>query len=316
MSCSEPGPVTATHIEVVQHLDQSQVAEVHELISDVTRQDGCSPLSEHVLLHLDHGGDEHGRHLLAFRDGGLAGYAHLDVTDPVEGPSAELAVRPSQRRHGVGRALVQHLLDDNGDSMRLWAHGQHAPARDLAHAMGFEEARVLWQMRRSLLAPLGTPTLPSNVSVRTFDPDQDINGWLTLNARAFADLPDQGRWTQADMAKRIAEPWFDPAGFLLAEVNDQIIGAHWTKVHGHVDHHDHDTIGEVYVLAVDPSAQGRGLGRTLLLLGLQHLRDCGLSQAMLYVDAANTGAITLYEGAGFVRWDTDVLYRHRLPTHR
>lgn len=316
MSCSEPGPMADIRIDVARHLDKSQVAAVNELISDVTRRDSCSPLSEHVLLHLDHGGDEHGRHLLAFRDEELAGYAHLDVTDPVEGPSAELTVRPAQRRHGIGRALVQCLLKQSGDTLRLWAHGQHTAARDLAHAMGFEEARVLWQMRRSLLAPLRTPTPPRDVHVRPFDPDRDVDGWLALNARAFADLPDQGRWTQADMAQRIAEPWFDPAGFLLAEEGNRIIGAHWTKVHGHGDHHDHDTIGEVYVLAVDPDAQGRGLGRTMLLLGLQNLRDRGLSQAMLYVDAANIGAITLYESAGFVRWDTDVLYRHRLPTHR
>ncbi len=308
--------MTSLHIDVIRHLDQNQVAAVHALVSDATRNDGCSPLSEHVLLHLQHGGDEHGRHLLAFDGDELTGYAHLDITDPVEGPSAELTVGPGRRRQGVGRALVAALLDHSGDSLRLWAHGQHAPARDLAHAMGFEESRVLWQMRRSLLAPLGTPTVPNSIHIRPFEPDRDSAGWLALNAKAFADLPDQGRWTQADLAKRISEPWFDPTGFLLAVENDRILGAHWTKVHGHSAHHDHDTMGEVYVLAVDPEAQGRGLGRALLLVGLEHLRDLGLSQAMLYVDASNLAAIALYEGAGFVRWDTDVLYRHRLPPHQ
>lgn len=306
--------MTSLSIEALQHLNPAQVDEVHSLVTDVTRTDGCSPLSEHVLLHLQHGGDAHGRHLLAYEGGSLAGYAHLDVTDPVEGPSAELAVTPDRRRRGVGRALVGALLEQSGETLRLWAHGQHAAARDLAHAMGFEESRVLWQMRRSLLAPLGTPVVPDGITIRSFDPAMDIAGWLALNGRAFANLPDQSRWAESDMAKRIAEPWFDPTGFILATDNDRIVGAHWTKIHGHTSHHDHDAIGEVYVLAVDPSKQGHGLGRALLLLGLEHLRDLGLSQAMLYVDAANTSAITLYEGAGFVRWDTDVLYRH--PSHQ
>jgi mycothiol synthase len=116
----------------------------------------------------------------------------------------------------------------------------------------------------------------------------------------------------------MAEPWFSVPGFLIAadHASGRMLGFHWTKVHGSVesDHqgtHVHDAIGEVYVVGVDPTLQGKGLGRALTLAGLHHMRSRGLVQSMLYVDATNTSAITLYETLGFARWDVDVMYRYQ-----
>ena len=94
-----------------------------------------------------------------------------------------------------------------------------------------------------------------------------------------------------------------------------MVGFHWTKVHGRLgseDHHQHQPIGEVYVVGTDPQVRGEGLGRALTVVGLRHLRSLDLGQAMLYVDSTNTAAIALYESLDFVRWDTDVLFR-RVP---
>ena len=179
-------------------------------------------------------------------------------------------------------------------------------------------------MRCSLVDPLPAIAMPDAVTLRTFLPGLDDEAWLALNARAFAGHPEQGQWTIADLRARMAEPWFSPTGFLIAEerATGEMVGFHWTKVHGahadepadvdgHHEHatHDHDEIGEVYVVGVDPSWEGRGLGRALTVAGLQHLRSLGLAQAMLYVDATNTPAIGLYSSLGFAQSDTDVLYR-------
>jgi mycothiol synthase len=322
-------------IEVRRHLERAEVLDVFDLVDDATRHDGVTPISEHVMLHLRHGGDADVRHLLArSEDGRLVGYAHLDVTDLVEGPSAELVVAPSARRRGLGHALVEDLIrisdaDVPGRGLRLWAHGESEAARGLAEQLGFARARVLWQMRRSLVTSLPEAPLPAGVHLRTFLPGIDDDAWLAVNTAAFADLPDQGGWTIDDLQRRTSESWFDASGFLVAtDERGDIVGFHWTKVHGGahahgdddhtrlhaegVDHshgHGHEPMGEVYVIGIDPARQGTGLGRALLLAGLRLLAARGLPQAMLYVDAANTPAIGLYSSLGFTRWDTDVLYR-------
>ena len=332
----DAGP-RAARVEVLGRLDGEEIAAVSLLLEKATEQDGVRPLSEHVALHLRHGGDAAVRNLLMYApDGHLAGYAHLDVTDTVEGSSAELVIAPDVRRHGYGRRLVAEVLAATLDGrLRLWSHGEHAGAAALARSMGLHRSRALWQMRRSLFAPIPAPTLPPDVRIRTFRPGADDQAWLALNTLAFAHHPEQGGWTLDDLRRRIAEPWFDSAGFFLATrahgPDEQLVGFHWTKVHGGTEHqsadgsvhtHAHDTVGphthdthghepmgEVYVVGVHPEEQGHGLGRALTLIGLRHLRTIGLSEAMLYVDAENGAAIRLYTDLGFTRWDTDVMFR-------
>ena len=100
-------------------LQESDVENINQLIRICTNADSAHPFSENVVLQLRHGHEVAVRHLLAYDAGVLTGYAHLDLSDVVQGPSAELAVHPDFRRHGVGRSLLASLIAESGaDSLR------------------------------------------------------------------------------------------------------------------------------------------------------------------------------------------------------
>jgi mycothiol synthase len=284
--------------------------QVQQLAAAAASADGVVPLSEDVLLQVRHGSGAQARDLvLTSSDGTLAGYAHLDAPDEEAqsgDASGELVVHPEYRRRGYGTALSSALLA-GGTGIRLWAHGELPGAVGLAKAAGFARFRALWQMRMPLTAvPAGDPVVPPGVTLRTFRPGSDEEAWLAVNHRAFAHHPEQGAWTMSDLRLREAEPWFDPAGFFLAERNGKLAGFHWTKVHSDGG----APMGEVYVVGVDPGQQGGGLGRALTLAGLAYLRRLGLADVMLYVDEDNTAAVRMYTALGFSRWSTDAMYRH------
>ncbi|MFF7608948.1 mycothiol synthase [Streptomyces parvulus] len=291
-------------IETLAEPTPEQTEAVLALLGEAARNDGQYAVSEQGRLHLRGPAREGVAHLLLTVDGELVGYAQLEGSDPIEPPAAELVVHPAHRGRGHGRALGSALLAASGKRLRVWAHGGHSAARHLAQVLGLSLFRELRQMRRPLAGlDLPDPRLPDGVTVRTFVPGRDDAAWLAVNAAAFAHHPEQGSLTQRDLDDREAEEWFDPAGFFLAERAGELIGFHWTKVHGG------ERLGEVYVLGIRPDVQGGGLGKALTTIGLRHLADQGLPTAMLYVDADNKAAVSVYERLGFVTHETDLMYR-------
>jgi len=155
--------------------------------------------------------------------------------------------------------------------------------------------RHILKFHRSLTQEI--PNTAHHFEITTFNPKFHKGEWLDLNNKIFANHPDQGNWAMADLDNRISEPWFDPEGFFIAIENKKIIGFCWTKIHH--DFVNQDPIGELYVLGVDPDSHAKGIGKAVATTALNYLKQKGLNQAILYVDADNKAALKLYESLGF-----------------
>jgi len=310
------GPVTETaaaeRIECTSTLSADLSRRISALAHAATHADGVPPLSDHALVHVRNGGSGV-QHILLWVGDDLAAYAHLDTSDAITGAQAELAVAVDHRAAGHARTLVRELISASPDGrLQLWAHGERPEARRLAEGMGFTRTRVLAQMGRTLDATMTPPELPDGASLRVFVPGQDEAALLAVNNAAFADHPDQGEWQLEDLLGREREPWFDPSGLLLLELDGDLAGFVWTKVHGtDTSGHTHDPVGEIYVLGVAPGSMRRGLGKLLATAGLSHLAGRGLPEAILYVDESNAPAVALYERLGFTRRGVDALFSLR-----
>ena len=302
-------------------LTNTQQEAVLKLIAGTTAFDNTPPIAEHILLHLRHGGDKADSHLLVEQENQVIGYAHLDQTDLVAGPSVELVVDPKFRGAGVGKQLLSKAIEICGKELRLWVHGDQPAANALATSFGFEKIRTVLQMSRALTDIQQLPNLDKEVGedivIRSFLPGIDSDAWLSLNNKVFKEHPEQCNWQLTDLNIRLCEEWFDEQGFFLAELDNKIIGSTWTKIHGSHTHqheggiesHAHPAIGEIYITAVDQEYSGRGIGKVLTITALNYLKYQGLSDAMLYVDFDNKAALNLYQSLGFTKFGMDILYK-------
>jgi mycothiol synthase len=253
--------------------------------------DGVEPVDEAARMSLEHRGLSE----QAVWVHGDDGFALL------RGHDLDLAVAPAGRRTGIGAALAEAALAEAPREVTAWSHADHPGAGALATRFGFEAARSLWVMSREA-GPVDVPEI-EGVTIRGYR-DSDADEVLRVNAAAFAHHPEQGSMDAANLAARMAEPWFDPAGLLIADGGGRLLAFHWTKQHS-------PELGEVYVVAVDAAAQGRGLGRAVTAAGLAHLASHGVRRIILYVESDNAPAIATYSRLGFTHTSTHVQYARK-----
>lgn len=252
--------------------------------------DGVAPLDEATVLAVRH------------RPEAVTVWGDARGFGLVHGDELSLVVLPHERGTGLGRRL---LLLAPETARSAWSHGDHPAARALAAAYGWTRARELWVMRRPASLEVTEAEAPEGVTVRGFEPG-DEEEILRVNGAAFAHHPEQGSLSLDGLRERMAEPWFAADGLVTAwdDETGRLLAFHWTKVAS-------PESGEVYVVGVDPAAQGRGLGRLVTLAGLSHLVSRGVDEIHLYVEGDNKAALGLYSGLGFTHAaaDTHVQYR-------
>ncbi|GAA2074154.1 mycothiol synthase [Aeromicrobium halocynthiae] len=253
--------------------------------------DGVHPFNEATQIALN-AGDRPRLRETREHDGRLVGAALRFGDAPLE-----LVVHPEHRRRGHGTELWRRARA--AGVTRAWSHGDLPGAQAFAEKGRAHPVRTLLVLRRRLDdAPEPERAVPG-ITLRTFE-EADAEAIIAVNARAFAEHPEQGAMDHADFDRRRAEAWFDPAGLFVAVRDGQVVGFHWTKIE--------DGIGEVYVVGVDPDAHGSGLGTALTARGVRHLWEQGIGTVDLYVEGDNAPALAVYRRLGFEQHARDVLY--------
>ncbi len=265
-----------------------------DLLFDLAAEcDGHRPIGEHKYLDLIHPDPDGIAGLVAEEDSQLVAYVAIGHMPETNVCAMELALHPLHRDAATMEAMiaagVERVRTVCGAAVRIWAFQPHLAAA--LERMGFAEERELRQLRRSLPADID-PRFDPAVKVEAFVPGRDEQDWLRVNNRAFDGHPENGTWTIDVLEDRMRQAWFSAEGFRMAWIDGSLAGFCWTKQHD-------DELGEIYVIAVDPDFRGRGLGRALVLEGMRHLTDEGMSSVMLYVDAGNHAGVALYGQLGF-----------------
>ena len=252
----------------------------------------------------------------------------------------EFVVAPDARKHGLGAALLDGLIERHPRGFRVWSRGNHPGARALARSRGLTPVHSLLQLRARIadhspaMNPEGTllrgaalhgeaihevaahdapahdavqKAAESDVTLTVFSPENDTAEWLELYAEVFAGHPEKPAVSSEDLTLLMNEEWFDPETFLIArDSSGTMVGFVWVKIEQTAGDSPH--IGEIYLLGVAPDSQSSGFGRVLLDAGLELLVARGISTALLYVGGDNVSGLRLYHRAGFVEYSIDVMY--------
>lgn len=282
------------------------IGRIRDIVAAATGVDNVAPLGEQSVVAIGRAGVAE----VTVEEGpDVVGYANVLPPRDDEPAMIELVVDPSFRRRGHGKRLLTKALESVSGDRRVWAHGDLPAAGALAASLGLTALRQLLQLRRPFADPLPELDIPGDLTVRTYRGPGDDAEVLRVNNAAFEWHPEQGGWGAEQITERTGSRWFDPAGLFLAfdaEEPDRLVGFHWTKVHPAQG--DQEALGEVYIVGVDPGAQGRGLGRILTLAGLHYLAERGLGEVELYVEGDNAAALNTYRKLGFTQYAIDVAY--------
>lgn len=195
-----------------------------------------------------------------------------------------------------------------------------APATDLelvaaCERRGYAAVRFAYEMVRPELDAIPDASMPAGLETRPVRSEQLRLIWEASN-EAFRDHFGSVDDSEEAWERFRAEPTNDLSLWRVAWDGDHVAG----QVRSYVDTKANERMGRLIGwtenISVRRPWRGRGLARALLAESLRAVRDRGMTEAALGVDAQNEhGALRLYESLGFVVDRTYILFHRPMPGH-
>ncbi|HST04999.1 MAG TPA: GNAT family N-acetyltransferase [Chloroflexia bacterium] len=213
-----------------------------------------------------------------------------------------LHVDPDYRLRGLGKALFAECLrraEETGVKNILFTPSKNATLLiPFLQRRGWNIERYFWDMRLEADHPAEAATLPDGFTLRTFVRDQDEALLTHVRNVTFADHYGSVQRTVEEFTERTKEGWFHDDGVFFAFDGDEIAGFCMTSHDEREWERRGEKVGHIGLLGVMPAYRGRGLGRALLLVGVNYLRPF-TPVVELGVEGKNDNALALYHSVGF-----------------
>ena len=220
-------------------------------------------------------------------------------------------IDPEFRRRGIGRAMLHQNLrrvaervasgEDGTLSYQLrgFADEGEVGHRALLEAEGFTPARWFFLMRRPTLDDIPDLPLPEGIEIRPVLPDHH-RAIFDAELEAFQDHWQPHDPSEAEFTSLFARSDLDTDLWIVAWDGEAIAGVVQNWIWREENRQLGLERGWLEHISVRRPWRRRGLGRAITAAALRRLRDAGMTDAMLGVDADNpTGALGLYQSLGF-----------------
>lgn len=228
-----------------------------------------------------------------------------------------LAVLPQFRKKGIARKLIaealQSLKKRGMTRVETWAQSDRKECISLFESFGFEKARVMNMMKRSLTDLPTDIGKKEKVTIRDMQMtnEEDIKLLNRLDNETFKEHFNFRPRTIDETKYQLFEaPWFQKQEWFFAILNNESIGFSGVAIDEGLNSEKNLKWGWILDIGVLKPYRRKGIGARLMLHGLHLLKDEGMKHVVLYVDEDNpTKAIRLYEKLGFTIARENLIYQ-------
>jgi mycothiol synthase len=167
----------------------------------------------------------------------------------------------------------------------------------LLERQGFvrQETQTLY-MARSLSETISPALFPEGFTLRQAAGEQELDAIVALHQAAFGTQNMTIETRRAIMRNPDYIPELD---LLLEAPNGTLAAFCYCAIPKEANELSRRSEGEIGITGTGPAYQKRGLGRAMLLAGLQRLKDFGVETAKLGTSSENDSAHSVYFAAGF-----------------
>lgn len=229
-------------------------------------------------------------------------------------------LKPAWRDEGIRRAIVQFNENrlrtiaaahpQEGEKwLHCWASETEIHWENLLQSEGYQPIRYFMDMVRPTLENIPRLPLPDGIQVRRGTREQWRQVWEAM-AEAFRDHWGETEWTEDDFQSWGKHSTFNPALWQIAWADDEVVGG----VCNYIDPKQNEAYGRKRGYTEDIFVRRpwrrQGVAKALIARSFQVLKDEGMTEAALSVDAENpNGAVKLYTDLGFRSVKQGATYR-------